>query len=189
MSAKLVCIILAIIVCLVLLWLVFLFTKRKRKVREDAEKEGQGITGQEEKKRRRKKTMPPTPPTPSSCPAAPCNTPNIRKKRTRKKTKTENNPKTKVVRFASQEKDVLDETPDFTPNGRKPYWSTDVEVTHLEFSEQNYRRNKITDSLFAGSVHVGYSFEETEKDGSCEEQVSEFTSWRELFDKKMENSV
>ena len=68
MSARIVCIILAIIVCLVLLWLVFLFTKRKRKVREDAEKEGQGITGQEEKKRRRKKTIPPTPPTPSCCP-------------------------------------------------------------------------------------------------------------------------
>ena len=121
--------------------------------------------------------------------AAPCNTPNIRKKRTRKKHKTEKAQKTEVVRFASQEKDLINKTPDLIPAGRKPYWSTDVEVTHLEFSEQNYRRNKITDSLFAGSVHIGYSLEEEQKDGSCEEQVSEFTSWRELFDRKMENSV
>ena len=81
------------------------------------------------------------PPSPSSCPAAPCNTPNIRKKKTSKKRKIENNPKSKVVRFANQEKDVLEEAPDFVPLVRKPYWSSDVEVTHLEFSEQNYRRS------------------------------------------------
>ena len=184
MPAQLVCIILGIIACL-LVWLVFLYTRRKKK---SAEKEGQGITAQEQKTRRRKKTLPPTPPSPSSCPAAPCNTPNIRKKKNRKKRKIENNPKSKVVRFANQEKDVLEEAPDFVPLVRKPYWSSDVEVTHLEFSDQNYRRNKITDSLFAGSVHIGYTVEETQE-GSCEEQGSKFSSWRELFDRNMQNYV
>ena len=180
----LICIILILCLCLVVL--ICLYTRRKREERRDAEKQEQCIAVPDETTR--KKKIPKPPPTPPSCPDAPCNTPNITRKKSRKKKKREKSSKAKNVRFASDQKDEKEEVSNVLPVGRTPYWSSNVEVTPLEFSEQNYRRNLITASLFAGSVHMGYSRDEKQEEVNWEEEGAKFTSWRELFEKKMQNS-
>ena len=58
----------------------------------------------------------------------------------------------------------------------------------LEFSAANYKKNEITESLFAGSLHCGYPEPEKEEDSAGRETVQDsqqFSSWRELFQAKM----
>ena len=40
---------------------------------------------------------------------------------------------------------------------RVEYFNSKVEVSPLNFSDTNYTRNHVTDTLFAGSIHRGYS--------------------------------
>ena len=124
----------------------------------DVEGGGQGMPGIQQQKKRKRKL--PTPPSPPFCPAAPCNTPTVRREKNKKHNK-ERKGKKKVVRFAKIQERTKEESTDklHISSGRKP-WSADVEVTPLEFSEQNYKRNFVTASLFAGTIHMGYSGEE-----------------------------
>ena len=141
-----------------------------------------------EKKKRKRKI--PIPPSPSFCLAAPCNTPNVKIEENRKKKKREKAAKKKVVRFSNVDKqthrgDNGDDLP-LSPS-RRP-WSAEVEVTPLEFSEHNYKTNAITAELFAGNIHMGYQEEEeTRGEKSVEEEGTTFSSWRELFQSKMDN--
>ena len=66
------------------------------------------------------------------------------------------------------------------------YFRTKVQVTPLNFSEKNYTKNYITETLFAGSLHLGYR-DNTDQEAEAETVKSDekFTSWRELFDEKM----
>ena len=66
------------------------------------------------------------------------------------------------------------------------YFNSKVQVTPLDFSEKNYAKNYITESLFAGSIHRGYG-ENAKEDEETRPVMSgeNFTSWRELFDEKM----
>ena len=66
------------------------------------------------------------------------------------------------------------------------YFRTKVHVTPLKFSETNYTKNRMTEKLFAGSLHIGYSENETTQENSIENvRPEKFTSWRDLFDEKM----
>ena len=55
----------------------------------------------------------------------------------------------------------------------------------LQFSD--YKRNFITDSLFAGNIYIGQNEEETvtDSDGQENETNKTFSSWRENFQRKM----
>ena len=67
----------------------------------------------------------------------------------------------------------------------KRRWSSDVSVTPFHHSSD--RRNFITDAMFAGSIYVGQKENVTdfEKLGVPSVAKEEFTSWREKFNKKM----
>ena len=67
----------------------------------------------------------------------------------------------------------------------KRRWSSDVSVT--PFHHNSDRRNFITDAMFAGSIYVGQKENVTdfEKLGVPSVAKEEFTSWREKFNKKM----
>ena len=72
-------------------------------------------------------------------------------------------------------------------SSRRP-WSAEVEVTPLEFSEHNYKTNAITAKLFAGTIHMGYQEEgEAMGEKSVDEEGTKFSSWRELFQSKMDD--
>ena len=73
------------------------------------------------------------------------------------------------------------------PRVKPEYFSSEVQVTPLDFSEKNYTKNYITESLFAGSIHLGYRGENTKEEEESRPVMSgqNFTSWRELFDEKM----
>ena len=66
------------------------------------------------------------------------------------------------------------------------YFKTKVQVTPLNFSDKNYKKNYVTETLFAGSLHLGYR-DNTDQQAEAENVKSDekFTSWRELFDEKM----
>ena len=184
-TAQLVCLILGLSACLSLYAARLYWRKRKRGVREaDVEGGGQGMPGIQQQKKRKRKL--PTPPSPPFCPAAPCNTPTVRREKNKKHNK-ERKGKKKVVRFAKIQERTKEESTDklHISSGRKP-WSADVEVTPLEFSEQNYKRNFVTASLFAGTIHMGYSREEEGEEEGVEEEKRQFSSWRELFESNME---
>ena len=66
------------------------------------------------------------------------------------------------------------------------YFNSKVQVTPLDFSEKNYAKNYITESLFAGSIHRGYGENAKEDEEARPVLAGEnFTSWRQLFDEKM----
>ena len=66
------------------------------------------------------------------------------------------------------------------------YFKAKVHVTPLKFSEKNYTKNEITEKLFAGSIHIGYTENETTLESPTENvNAQRFTSWRDLFDEKM----
>lgn len=66
------------------------------------------------------------------------------------------------------------------------YFKAKVHVTPLKFSEKNYTKNEITEKLFAGSIHIGYTENETTLENPTENvNAQKFTSWRDLFDEKM----
>ena len=66
------------------------------------------------------------------------------------------------------------------------YFNSTVQVSPLNFSDKNYAKNYITESLFAGSIHRGYGENAKEEEETRPVMSREnFTSWRELFDEKM----
>ena len=68
------------------------------------------------------------------------------------------------------------------------YFNSKVHVAPLDFSEKNYAKNYITESLFAGSIHRGYGENSKEEEETRPVMSGQnFTSWRELFDEKMKN--
>ena len=77
---------------------------------------------------------------------------------------------------------------------RAEYYNSEVEVVPLKFSDKNYTKNYITESLFAGSIHRGSSCRDFELSSSncgtnSEEGYSPriFVPWRQLFEEKMNN--
>ena len=72
------------------------------------------------------------------------------------------------------------------PRVKTEYFTSKVQVTPLDFSDKNYAKNFITESLFAGSIHRGYGENAKEEEETKPVMSGEnFTSWRELFDEKM----
>ena len=149
--------------------------------------------------KQRKRKMP-TPPSPSFCLVVPSNTPDVRRGKIRKRQFEPMNiyglrkgglRKKKMVRFqCNDERTRVTKTEELPPVSARRKMIADVKVIPLEIS--SYRKNFITQSLFAGNIHLGYP-EEVEDDtdthkeegGDLREENVEFNSWRELFARKM----
>ena len=145
----------------------------KTNVEQDVDLE-KGQVPVPQKRTRKKKSVPPSP---AYTLVVPCNTPNPKKKKRKIRDKENTRKKKKSSK--------IEESLTFSKTQIQP-WTTKVEVLPLEFSEHNYRKNHITASLFAGSIHMGYAQEEEEeahKDVNAAK--TSFSSWRELYEIKM----
>lgn len=109
-----------------------------------------------------------------------------RKKEKRKKEKDRKRNKRKCLRNDH-------EYNSHTPVSKRPeYYNSKVEVVPLKFSDKNYTKNYITETLFAGSIHRGGRDLETNSsncitnsEGGYSPKI--FVPWRQLFEEKMNN--
>ena len=162
-----------IIGCILLCGVCLRHKNDKTTVEQDVDVE-KGHVPVPQKRTRKKKSAPPSP---AYILVVPCNTPNPKKKKKKNREKEY----TRKKRKSSKTEESLT----FSKTQIQP-WTTKVEVLPLEFSEHNYRKNQITASLFAGSIHMGYAQEEKEEvHRDVNSAETSFSSWRELYQMKM----